>query len=132
MDREFIRAAAASGGPVVSGVARTAMEGDLGALAPLHDALLEEGIQRMSSLQVGKAYLVQTVTHYYTGRLSAVTLAELVLEDAAWIPSTGRFHEALRTGTLEEVEPFLDPVTVNLGAVVAVTPWRHALPREAK
>jgi hypothetical protein len=131
MDPEFIRAAAASTGSTVSSIARAVLRGDPAALAPLHDALLEEGIRRMSSLEVGKAYLVQTVTHYYTGRLSAVTLAELVLEDAAWIPSTGRFHEALRTGSLEEVEPFLDPVTINLGAVVAVTPWRHALPREA-
>jgi hypothetical protein len=130
MDAEFVRATAAGGG-MTGQLGRAALGGSAEALAPLHDALLEEGIARMTSLELGKAYLIQTVTHYYTGRLVAVSLSELVLEDAAWIPSTGRFHEALRTGKLEEVEPFLDPVTLNQGAVVAVTPWRHPLPREA-
>ena len=132
MDWAYLLGAAGSPGASVAGLARAALGGDATALGPLHDALTDEGVARMSSLKVGQAYLVQTVTHYYTGRLAAVSFSELVLDDAAWIPSTGRFHEALRTGALEEVEPFLDPVTVNLGAVVAVTPWRHALPREAK
>lgn len=131
MDHGFLLRAAGSGHETVSRLALAALSGDATALGPLHDARCDEGVARMSSLKVGEAYFVQTVTHYYTGRLAAASFSELVLEDAAWIPSTGRFHEALRTGTLEEVEPFLDPVTINMGAVVAVTPWRHALPREA-
>jgi hypothetical protein len=132
MDTDFVRNVAASKLRDASQLARAVMSGQRGADNALHDCLEEQEITRMDSLQTGKSYLVQTVTHYYTGRLMNKSLSELVLEEAAWIPSTGRFHEALRTGTLEEVEPFVDPVTVNLGAVVAVTPWRHALPREAR
>lgn|SRR3990167_2864649 len=56
--------------------------------------------------QVGKNYHIRTVTHYYTGRLVEVFPKELVLEDAAWIPSDGRFSDSLLSGKFEEVEPF--------------------------
>ena len=58
------------------------------------------------SFDVGKSYLIRSVTMYYTGRLASVTDTDLVLEDAAWIADTGRFATALKTGELNEVEPF--------------------------
>src|SRR5574341_1053677 len=63
--------------------------------------------------------LMLTVTMYYTGKLRQVTAQELVLTDAAWIADTGRFSEALRTGTLSEVEPFPEgQVVIGRGAIV--------------
>jgi hypothetical protein len=80
----------------------------------------------------GKNVFVRTVTNYFTGRLVGHTPdGLLVLEDAAWVVDTGRFGNALATGELDEVEPYPDgPVVV--GAVVDVSEWRHALPREAR
>ena len=81
---------------------------------------------------IGKAVFVRCVTHYYTGRLVAETSSELVLDDAAWIADTGRFSQALGTGTLNEVEPYPGRCYVSRGAVVDVSEWRHPLPRDVK
>jgi hypothetical protein len=83
-------------------------------------------------LAVGNAVLIRTVTHYQTGRVTAIGDTWVVLEDAAWIASTGRFADALKTGTLDEVEPCSDPVEIGLGSIVDVYHWRHPLPREQK
>ena len=81
---------------------------------------------------IGKAYLIRTVTMVQTGRLVAVTLQELVLEDAAWIADTGRFADALKTGKFNEVEPFPDgQVIVGRGAVIDAVQIQ-VTPREQK
>ncbi len=84
------------------------------------------------SLTVGECVFIRTVTAYFTGRIVAVTSADIVLADAAWIADTGRFSAALKTGTLGEVEPYPDGVTVSRGGVIDVSPWKHALPRDVK
>ena len=86
------------------------------------------------SLEIGKSYFVRGVTHYYTGRLIAVTETDLVLEDAAWIADTGRFATAMKEGPakLNEVEPFFRPAIVSRAAIVDITEWPHALPSEQK
>lgn len=83
--------------------------------------------------KIGKPYLIRTVTHYYTGKLVAVTDQELLLEDAAWIADTGRFHQAVRDGVLSEVEPYpAGQVIIGRGAIVDAMLWPHKLPREVK
>lgn len=78
--------------------------------------------------EIGKNYLIRTVTMIDTGRLVAVTAQELVLEDAAWIADTGRFAQALEQAQFAEVEPFPSGrVIIGRGAVIdavqiAVTP----------
>ena len=85
-----------------------------------------------SPWQVGKIYLIRTVTMIQTGRLVAVGDKELVLEDAAWIADTGRFADALKTGKFNEVEPFPDgKVIVGRGAVIDAVEITMA-PREQK
>ena len=72
-----------------------------------------------SAWEIGKIYLIRTVTMIDTGRLVAVTPTELVLEDAAWIADTGRFSDALKSLEFNEVEPFPDGlVIVGRGAVI--------------
>lgn len=78
--------------------------------------------------QIGQAYFIRTVTHYYTGKLERVTAKELVLSTAAWIADSGRFHYALKTGKLNEVEPFPGDIIVGRGAVVDAARWLHELP----
>lgn len=81
---------------------------------------------------IGKAYLIRTVTHYYTGRLIQITKNELVLEDAAWIADTGRFYQALTEGNFDEVEPYKSKVIVGRGAIVDCVEWTNSLPRDQK
>lgn len=84
-------------------------------------------------LEVGNIVFIRTVTHYYTGRIVELSATEIELEDVAWVADTGRFSDALKTGTLGEVEPYPDGrVAVGRGALVDASIWKHALPREQK
>ena len=86
-----------------------------------------------SHWEIGENYFIRTVTHHLTGRLFSVTPSELVLVDAAWIADDGRFNEALRTGKLNEVEPFpAGRVIVGRGSLIDACIWSHDLPRAAK
>jgi hypothetical protein len=86
----------------------------------------------VSPLSVGRSVFIRTVTMYYTGRVVSVKAGEVVLTEAAWIADAGRWHNALKNGTLSEVEPFVDPVSINRGSIIDVTEWKHALPKEQK
>jgi len=69
--------------------------------------------------EIGKVYLIRTVTMTETGRLVEVTPQELVLEEACWIADTGRFADSLKTATFNEQEPFPDGrVIVGRGSVI--------------
>jgi hypothetical protein len=86
-----------------------------------------------SHWKVGKNYFLRTVTHHYTGRLVKVTGKELVLESAAWIADDGRFHDALRDGKFNEVEPYYEEqVILNRGALIDAVIWKHELPKDQK
>lgn len=83
--------------------------------------------------KIGQAYYIRTVTHHYTGRLDAVTDKELIISDAAWIADSGRWADALESGTLSEVEPFqAGQVIINRSALVDVSEWKHQLPLSQK
>lgn len=82
---------------------------------------------------VGKKVFIRTVTCYYTGLVVAESDKWIVLEDAAWIPNTGRFSTALANGDLTEIEPYPDgAMWINSASVVDVSEWKHALPRKVK
>lgn len=82
----------------------------------------KKDIQKDSPWKIGRKYFIQTVTFYYTGVLVAVTNQELVLEDAAWIPDTGRFSESIKEPTkFSEIEPFNNPVFIGRGSIVSAT-----------
>lgn len=70
--------------------------------------------------KVGKNYFIRTVTHHLTGKLIAVHRNELVLTQAAWIADDGRFADALKTETFNEIEPFPEnrEVIVNRQSLV--------------
>lgn len=73
--------------------------------------------------EIGKIYLIRTVTMIDTGRLVAVGEHELILEDAAWIADTGRFSQAVAKAEFGEVEPFPSgKVIIGRGSIIdAVT-----------
>jgi hypothetical protein len=84
------------------------------------------------SFTVGDAIFVRTVTYHYTGKLVAVTDADIVLDEAAWIAEDGRFSQALATGELNEIEPYPGRCVVSRGAIIDWCNWTHALPRTVK
>jgi hypothetical protein len=94
--------------------------------------LQKNGKQDKSPRYVGNTVFIRGVTMYYTGRIVQLTKEEIVLEDAAWIPDTGRFSDALKTGIFNEVEPYPNGVSVERGSILDVSTWDHPLPRERK
>lgn len=82
--------------------------------------------------QVGKAYLIRTVTMTWTGVVQGVFDGFLVLDQAAWIADTGRYNEAVKNGTVSEVEPVPDNAIIGIGSIVDAVPWSHCLPVEVK
>lgn len=84
------------------------------------------------SFEIGKMYLIRTVTMIQVGRIIEVTDSDILLEDAAWVADTGRFYDALKNGDVDEVEPFPFGCIVSRAAIVDASPWRHAPLREQK
>lgn len=80
--------------------------------------------------KIGENYLIRTVTMIQVGRLESVGEHELLLSSAAWVADTGRFYDALKTGKLNEVEPFLNDVIVGRSSICDASIWTHKLPRE--
>ncbi len=85
-------------------------------------------------LTVGVKYFIRTVTHHYLGRLIQVDYENklLMLKDCSWVADSGRWSNALSTGELEEVEPFVNPVGINIGAICDFSEWNHDLPSGVK
>lgn len=88
--------------------------------------------ERKGAWTIGEKYIIRTVTMIQTGRLVYADEHELVLEDAAWIADTGRWADALDTGSLNEIEPFEDDAIVGRSSICDATIWKHALPRVKK
>ena len=80
---------------------------------------------------IGEKFYFRTVTYHLTGRVKKVIGSILELENAAWIADSGRFMEAIKNGTLNEVEP-VGEAWVNLNAITDMFPWKHKLPTEQK
>ena len=82
---------------------------------------------------VGKSYVIRTVTMIDVGKLVEVTPDELVLESAAWIADTGRWNEFLKSGSYSECEPFPDGrVIVGRHALIDAVEWKHSVEFKVK
>ena len=91
-----------------------------------------DSCSKSHSFEIGQVYFIRSVTHYYIGRLVSVTDTDLVLSDASWIPCTARFHNFLKEGKQNEVEPFVDDVIVARGGIIDATLYQQAIPRTQK
>ena len=80
---------------------------------------------------VGKKLFIRTVTYHCVGKVKNRMGAFIELEKASWIGDSGRFSNAIKEGTLNEVEP-VGTMWVNLSSIVDFFPWRHTLPTEQK
>jgi hypothetical protein len=82
--------------------------------------------------KAGEKYFIRTVTMHIIGTLLDIEGSELLLKNAVWVADSGRFYNALKTGQLEEVEPFVNDVIINRGSIVDATVWNHEIPKEPK
>jgi hypothetical protein len=82
----------------------------------------------------GKKVLIRTVTNYLVGEVVGVqSVGEtsfVVLKDASWVADMKRFYNTLKDGFPNdaEIEPVTGICAVNVGSMVDVFEWSHALP----
>lgn len=89
-------------------------------------------IDVVSPWKLDENYFIRTVTMHLVGKLVWISEKELVLSNASWVADSGRFHNALKDGSLEEVEPFVNDVIVGRGSIVDATVWGYTLPTMQK
>lgn len=99
----------------------------------LKDQLTEEEKIDYTGLNdlVGKKFFFRTVTYHLVGLVTNVMGNFLILENASWVADSGRFMNALKNGTLSEVEP-CGIAFINLSTVVDFFPWNNPLPKDQK
>jgi hypothetical protein len=98
-----------------------------------YNLILEEAKKDINNYEdlVGGKYFFRTVTYHTVGRVKKIVGKFALLDDASWVADSGRFMNAIKDGTLEEVEP-VGKAFVNLDTVVDFFPWTHKLPTEQK
>jgi len=82
--------------------------------------------------EIGDKIFVRTVTYHYVGKLVDESDHSFWLENASWVADSGRFHNALETGTLSEVEPYPGDGIVEImkTGIIDICEWKHNLPEE--
>jgi hypothetical protein len=80
---------------------------------------------------VGGKYYFRTVTYHLVGEVKKIVGRFAYLKNASWIADSGRFMNAIKEGSLNEVEPVGDAF-VNIDTVTDFFPWKHKLPTEQK
>jgi len=99
----------------------------------IKDQLGEEDSIEVNSYEdfVGKKFFIRTVTYHLVGEVTKQVGDFLELKNASWIADSGRFMNAIKSGTLSEVEP-VGIAFVNLKAITDFFPWKHKLPDSQK
>jgi len=100
----------------------------------IKDQLTEEEKIDISSVEelVGKKLFLRTVTYHIVGKVEKIVgNGILQLSNASWVADSGRFMNAIKEGTLDEVEP-IGNWFVNLNTVTDFGFWVHNLPKEQK
>ena len=105
--------------------------GELKQIAAMFSA---SGQQNQHFFEIGKNYIVRTVTMIYTGKLVDVGATEIVLVDAAWIPETDRFMQFVAEGKVKECEPYPDGrrVIIGRGGLMDAVVLEKDLPRSQR
>jgi hypothetical protein len=88
--------------------------------------------KRATPFKVGDSLFIRTVTLYYTGKVKEIVGGWVVLQDAAWIADTGRFHDFIKDGKCNEYEGFIHDVKIPMDSIIDVTEWQHSLFRGQK
>lgn len=88
--------------------------------------------KRITTLEVGETYLIQSCTKDWVGRVIAIDGPySVTLEDASWVADSGRLHAFLRDGRADGMEvEMLPPGTVMGVQWVNWIHWPHPVPLE--
>lgn len=81
--------------------------------------------------EIGKAYLIRTVTYHQVGILKDIVGDFLIFKDASWVADSGRFSDCISNGSFNEVE-YVGPMMINKTAIVDAFPWENKVPKETK
>jgi len=88
-------------------------------------------IKQLSDM-VGQCFFFRAITYHMVGKVTKIVSSSIIeLETASWVADSGRFHQAIKNGTLKEVEP-VGKAFLNLDTVVDFFPWTHPLPTQQK
>ena len=83
-----------------------------------------------SFYEVGKDYVVRTVTMIYLGEIKSESSDSLILTNCAWIPDTSRWSDFLQGKKPNEMEPYQNDVIVYKGAILDATKQNKVIKRE--
>ncbi len=78
---------------------------------------------------IGQKLFIRTVTYHLVGEVVNRVGNLFELKGASWVADSGRFMQAIKDGTLSEVEP-VGQCWVNIETIVDIFPWTHKLPKE--
>ena len=82
---------------------------------------LDDNTNTKSFYEIGKVYIVRSVTMIYLGKLKSEDSVSLVFEECAWIPDTSRWSEFLAGKKPNEMEPYCNDVIVYKTAILDAT-----------
>lgn len=99
----------------------------------LEKALESDGCEGKSDcpFEIGKAYLIRTVTYHQVGILKDIVGDFLIFKDASWVADSGRFSDCISKGSFNEVE-YVGPMMINKTAIVDAFAWENKVPKETK
>ena len=124
--------------PQHAAMLRDAAAGDDVAARAALDLIEEEGLD-VNPFEVGKAYLIETGTLYYVGRVVEASPCWLRLDRCSWVHRTGRVstlharksfsHKGWPADELRPRTEYIGDKILSLNAVVGAEPWPvEALP----
>lgn len=79
----------------------------------------------------GESYFFRTVTYHLIGKIKEINGRFLVLSEAVWVADSGRFMQAIKNGSLNEVEPVGEAI-INMDSITDAFPWKHKIPTDQK
>ena len=99
----------------------------------IKNQLQEEDVQEVNTYDdlIGGKYYFRTVTYHMVGRVTKRVGSFLCLQQSSWVADSGRFTQAIKEGSLNEVEP-VGISYVNIDSVTDFFPWNHSLPTKQK
>ncbi len=99
----------------------------------IKDQLGQDEIIEVDSLDdfVGTKLFIRTVTYHMVGEVVKRVGKFFQLKNASWVADSGRFMNAIKEGTLDEVEP-VGGAFLNTDSIVDMFEWKHKLPVSQK
>ena len=82
--------------------------------------------------EIGKKYLIRTVTYHLIGEVKSINGGFLLFDKMIWLADSGRFKQCMEEGRVSEVEPCDVSGGLNIGSIVDFFEWKHDLPKDQK